>query len=195
MTTRRTVLVGAALALVVGLPGAATAVATIRSVDIVDGQVKNQDLANGAVSSNKVRTDALTGQDIDESTLGRVPDAARVGGLEVAKVFVDDHESNSGELLSMADLRIRYSCNNPGELYVYARVLAGSSGEFTYTTYAGGPSGIAGAGDEVEIASIALGNIAIGHLQYFDPAGHVVTFDWTIKSLDTCLFVGTAVGG
>ena len=113
----------------------------------------------------------------------------------MAKVFLDDHESNSGQLLSMADLRIRYSCNNPGELFVYARVLATSPGEFTYTTYAGGPSRIAEAGEEVEIASAAIGNIAIGHLQYFDPAGHVVTFDWTIKSFDSCLFVGTAIGG
>lgn len=195
MTTTRTVLVGTALALLIGVPGAATAVATIRSADIVDGQVKGQDLANGAVTSKKVGADSLRGQDIDESTLARVPDAARIDGLEVVKVFVDDHESNSGDLLSMADLRIRYSCHNPGELYVYARVLSGSTGQFTYTTYAGGPSSIAGAGDEVEIASAALGNVAIGQLQYFDPAGHVVTFHWTIHSLDSCLFAGTAVGG
>lgn len=128
MNRSRAVVVGVGLALLLGVPGAATAVATIRSADIVDGQVRTPDLAAGAVTSKKVADDSLKGGDIQESTLERVPDAARVSGLRVVKVFVDDHESTSGDLLSMADLRVRYSCNNPGELFVYARVLDGSDG-------------------------------------------------------------------
>ena len=95
----------------------------------------------------------------------------------------------------MAGLRVRYSCNNPGELFVYASAAAGSGGVFSYVLFAGGFAGYAQEGEEVEIASPSIGSQTVGHLQYFDPAGHVVSFDWTYYPVDTCLFVGTAVGG
>ena len=195
MTNGRTVGIGLVLVALLSVPVTATAVATIRSADIVDGQVKTQDLAKSAVTSKKVAHNALKGSDIKESSLGRVPEAASLHGLTVKKVFLDKHESGSGNLLSMAGLRVRYSCNNPGELFVYAKAEASSEGTFSYYTYSGGLTDFAQAGQEVEIASAAIGNRAVGHLQYWDPAGHVVTFDWTIVSFDSCLFVGTAVGG
>jgi hypothetical protein len=60
---------------------------TVFSDDIVDGQVRSADVANDttpyALKGRDVANDSLTGADIDESTLGQVPDAltATVGGL------------------------------------------------------------------------------------------------------------------
>jgi hypothetical protein len=60
---------------------------TVFSDDIVDGQVRSADIANDntpyAIKGRDVANDSLTGADIDESTLGQVPDAltATVGGL------------------------------------------------------------------------------------------------------------------
>ena len=60
---------------------------TVFSDDIVDGQVRSADIANDntpyAIKGRDVANDSLTGADIDESTLGQVPDAltATLGGL------------------------------------------------------------------------------------------------------------------
>ena len=92
------------LALFVALGGTAYAVNTVRSTDIVDGEVKSVDIGNGEILSADVKDQSLTtfdvstflgadvvdntltGDDVDESTLGRVPDAARVGGVDAAEL-------------------------------------------------------------------------------------------------------------
>jgi hypothetical protein len=66
--------------------GGGTAVAlngtnTVQSDDLGPGaQVKAPDVAANAVGTNKVVNDSLTGADINESSLGRVP-SATLGGL------------------------------------------------------------------------------------------------------------------
>jgi hypothetical protein len=60
---------------------------TVFSDDIVNGQVRSADVANDttpyALSGIDVKNDSLTGADIDESTLGQVPNAlsATIGGM------------------------------------------------------------------------------------------------------------------
>jgi hypothetical protein len=92
----------ALLALFVSLGGVgAYAANTIRSTDIVDGEVKNADLAPDSVSTSKLRAaavnnsdlapsgvtgakvkdDTLTGADVHEDTLGSVPSARSLGGV------------------------------------------------------------------------------------------------------------------
>ncbi len=71
------------LALFIALSGTAYAANTVRSTDIVDGQVKNDDLATNSVGTLKIKANSVTGSKIDESTLGRVPDSGRVAGLPV----------------------------------------------------------------------------------------------------------------
>ncbi len=63
--------------------GGATAYAanTIRSGDIVDGQVQNADIADNAIGTHKINDNSIWGVDIKESTLSRVPDAAALGGV------------------------------------------------------------------------------------------------------------------
>jgi len=90
--------------------GGATAYAvnTVRSTDIVDGQVLTQDLGNNAVTTAKIKDgqvtnpdiaansigggkivdNNLTGADINESTLGRVPDAGAVASVPAGSLRV-----------------------------------------------------------------------------------------------------------
>lgn len=54
----------------------------VHSRHIKDGNVRTPDLHFGAVKSAKVADDTLTGADVDESTLGIVPDAAALAGRD-----------------------------------------------------------------------------------------------------------------
>src|SRR5512139_3485865 len=69
------------IALFVALGGGAYAVTiaeknSVDSKSIKNGQVKTKDLADNAVNGAKVGDDTLTGDDVAESTLGRVGSAA-----------------------------------------------------------------------------------------------------------------------
>jgi hypothetical protein len=96
----------ASLALFIALgTGGAYAANTIRSGDIVDGEVKTPDIANGAVNrdrlasnsviksklnnssvdGSKVGDDSLGGADIVESSLGEVPSAATAQNAQNAQ--------------------------------------------------------------------------------------------------------------
>ena len=56
----------------------------VKMVDLKDGAVSTQKLAPDAVGTGQVGSNALTGADIDESTLGAVPNASALGGLPAA---------------------------------------------------------------------------------------------------------------
>ena len=61
-------------ALVTALAAGPVAAATVvRSVDIVDGEVKTVDLAKGAVTNKKFAANAVNGAVVNEGTLGIVP--------------------------------------------------------------------------------------------------------------------------
>lgn len=62
--------------------GTAVAALTVRSIDIVDGEVKTVDIANGAVTNAKLAANAVTGAKVDENTLGIVPNANLLDGKD-----------------------------------------------------------------------------------------------------------------
>lgn len=62
------------------LSGTDLADGSVGTTKLGDASVTNGKLAPDAVTSDKVANNSLTGNDIDESTLGQVPDSARVGG-------------------------------------------------------------------------------------------------------------------
>jgi hypothetical protein len=62
-------------ALFVALGGSAFAAATVGTSDIKDGAVTRSKLHDNAVNSSKVAKNSLAGRDIDEKTLGQVPNA------------------------------------------------------------------------------------------------------------------------
>ena len=73
------------LALLIVLTGGTALAATaaknsVTSRSIKNGQVRTVDLAPNAVGTAQVGDGTLTGSDIDESTLGAVPNATRLGG-------------------------------------------------------------------------------------------------------------------
>lgn len=65
----------AVVALIVALGGTAIAANTIRSGDIVNGQVKAADLADGAVNSAKVRDGSLDATDLHRGSVGTAQQA------------------------------------------------------------------------------------------------------------------------
>jgi hypothetical protein len=54
----------------------------VKTKDVRDGAITNPKLADGAVSAQKVAPDSLTGNQIDEFSLGQVPSAAQAGNAD-----------------------------------------------------------------------------------------------------------------
>ena len=57
---------------------------SVKSKHIVNGQVKTPDVAEGAIKSTLVPNEELIGDDIDEDTLGAVPNATNAGNATTA---------------------------------------------------------------------------------------------------------------
>jgi hypothetical protein len=76
-------MVVALISLFVALSGVAYAANTVGSSDVIDNSLLSQDLKDGsAVKSADVVNDTLTGTDVAESTLGKVPNADKLDGLD-----------------------------------------------------------------------------------------------------------------
>src|SRR3712207_2521695 len=70
------------LVLTGGTAVALTGSNTVFSDDITNGQVTNPDIGANAVGGGKVFDNSLTGADLNESSLGKVPDADRLDGRD-----------------------------------------------------------------------------------------------------------------
>ncbi|HCB07590.1 MAG TPA: hypothetical protein PLZ93_23980 [Nocardioides sp.] len=57
---------------------------TVQTVDLKNGAVTTEKLALDSVTSDQVKANSLTGADINESTLGAVPNAQQLGGVPAA---------------------------------------------------------------------------------------------------------------
>jgi hypothetical protein len=76
-------MVVALISLFVALSGVAWAANTVGSADVIDNSLLSQDLKDGAaVKSADVVNDSLTGADIAESSLGKVPNADKLDGID-----------------------------------------------------------------------------------------------------------------
>ena len=54
--------------------------ASLTGTDVADASLTGDDVANGSLTGTDVTDNSLTGDDVDESTLGQVPDAAKLQG-------------------------------------------------------------------------------------------------------------------
>ena len=147
----------------VAAPTSAYAVATIRSADIVDGQVMTVDIADDAVRSLKIRNgsiyhqdlapnavtgdrvandsldgtdlafDSVTGYDVNESTLTQVP-AALQGGMG-RYGFSGSCDPDSATFVPCSNVQITLS--KPGRLLVVGTVLASSGVSGSEKLYVG----------------------------------------------------------
>ncbi|MGH2840219.1 MAG: hypothetical protein ACRDKY_05270 [Solirubrobacteraceae bacterium] len=103
-----------------GLAGADVADGGLTGADVADRSIGGADLAPNSVDDSKVADDSLKGADIDESTLGQVPDAATVGGKAPSAFIASDiykAESAIGPGTALGDgtFSIQQACN-PGDI-------------------------------------------------------------------------------
>jgi hypothetical protein len=102
----------ASIAVFAALAGGAYAVSgKIGPKQIKKGAVKTGKLHNGAVTAKKVKNDTLTGKQINESSLGTVPNATKVNGIQVIQVSYRQPEGSAPQtLFSLAGLTVTASC-------------------------------------------------------------------------------------
>lgn len=85
---------------------------SVGSADLADGSVGSADLADGSVGSADVTDDGLTGADLAESTLGTVPDATRVGGVQITPLALSlPSTSASVPVLNESGLGLSFDCS------------------------------------------------------------------------------------
>jgi hypothetical protein len=162
----------------------AYAINAIRSADIVDGQVKNQDLAANSVGNKKIQDNSVIGADINESTLGIVPNAARLNGmpLDAFKQRTITASANTDACVLAATW---VQCAPvtvvvpPGHNYVvtvYSSVTAqGGNAELTayYCPAFNVPTCISGAPEGMTILSDAFSNSSTSATMYVGPGTYV----------------------
>jgi hypothetical protein len=126
----------AALALFLVVTGgtafAVVAANQVNSASIVDGEVKNPDLANDSVGPAKVKDDSLRGADVNEATLGTVPNADLVDGLngselrEFAGFGLKKANASIGPIFSVNDNAVQRRVATPCPPATAVRVITRS---------------------------------------------------------------------
>jgi hypothetical protein len=98
--------VAATVALVLALGGGAVYAAD---------KIGSTDIAKNAVKSKHIKRNQVRGPDVKESSLGRVPSSADVGGMKVT-TFTDSlpENGNGGDLVNIGGTRFEWSCAGGG---------------------------------------------------------------------------------
>ena len=168
---------------------------SVTSADLGDGSVGSADLADGSVGTGKVADDGLTGADIAEATLGTVPNATKVGGVEVTPLSLSlPSNANGVVVINQAGSTLTLDCEGVGGRFVVGRAASGAPLLVT---------GIYGAGNATA-ASLAPSEtleVQVGDSQYtvavVVPAGGSVTAAFTLihevnaSANNDCFFRGT----
>ncbi len=119
------------------LTGADVADASLTTADLADGSVNSAKVLDGSLTGKDVASNSLTGANIDESTLGQVPDAAKLGGKAAtaftsSSIYKNESPVEQGTPLGDGTYYIDEACN-PGDVLL-----------------AGGPANVAGTSIMVE---------------------------------------------
>jgi hypothetical protein len=230
-------MVVAFIALCVALAGTATALPgrnKVRSDDIARGAVRSSDIAPKAVGTKQIKgrsvtrskiaakaidsslvgTDALTGANILESSLGTVPKAASVealNGLSVKK-FAFRTAAVTGpaltKLVELNGLTLSTACERNPAIALTVSASTAISGAIIHS---GGEAGTGGSdisyynedntfnvGEPFDVLDTAVSNAnsVEGTLTYLRPDGGVVTATYLAEETgtDECVFVGTMTG-
>lgn len=77
---------------------------------IIDGQVMNHDLANNSVGSTKIIDNSVTGNDVNEATLGRVPDAGKLAGHLPATFRQNSYSAEAATSDCVLAIQTWYGC-------------------------------------------------------------------------------------
>lgn len=109
----------------------------ITSAKIADNAVGASEIADNAVGSGEVTNDSLTGTDINESTLGQVPNAATLNGFGSTAFMRSAVYINESAVVAGTDL-------GDGTFFIDQGCLAGD------ILLSGGPANVSGTSDLVE---------------------------------------------
>ena len=219
-------MVVALVALSVALAGTATALpgrSTVRKDDIARAAVRAQHIYSKAVRTKHIRArnvtrskisrraidsdlvgiDALTGQNIVESSLSTVPSSSKVNNRSVDKIsFVAGAGTGSTQVLSLNGLAIFAACNagpaldvTAGTTVAGALIHAGGTHTGVGNYYAA--DDVFNPGDSFGVLQNAVtGSTDLrGTLTYARPDGEVVTAEFMAQETAAgCVFAGTAIG-
>jgi hypothetical protein len=92
----------------------------VNTAQLADNAVSTSKLANDSVTGQKVKANSLTGADINESTLGQVPDAAKLGGkpptsFTSSSIYRNESAVEAGVPFGAESHYIDEACN-PGDV-------------------------------------------------------------------------------
>jgi hypothetical protein len=95
---------------------------SLTTADLADGSIDSAKVLDGSLSGKDVAADSLTGANIDESTLGQVPDAAKLGGkaptaFTSASIYKNESAVEEGTLFETETHYIDEACN-PGDVLI-----------------------------------------------------------------------------
>jgi len=168
---------------------------SVGSAELVDGSVGSADLADGSVGTGKVADDGITGADIAEATLGTVPNATKVGGVEVTPLSLSlPSTANGVVVINQAGSTLTLDCEGVGGRFVVGRAASGAPLLVT---------GIYGTGTATgaSLAPSETLEVQVGDSQYtvavVVPAGGSVTAAFTLihevnaSGPNDCFFRGT----
>jgi len=109
----------------------------IRSRDIRNNEVRGKDIRNSTVQSRDIAINGVTGEDVKEDTLGKVPSALladsatsadAVGGVTLRKIaYSAEAGTDFVEVLNLGGLKLEARCNNPQTLQVRANPEAANA--------------------------------------------------------------------
>jgi hypothetical protein len=175
----------------------------VRTKHIRARNVTRSKIARRAINSDLVGVDALTGQNVVESSLSTVPNSSKTNNRSVEKIaFVAVSGTAATSVLNLNGLAIFAACNAGPALSVTAGTTVSGAWIHSGGTLApGGGSYYIGddafnVGDSFDaLANGTTGSTGLrGTLTYLRPDGEVVSVDYLAQETATgCVFAGTAI--
>lgn len=165
--------------------------------------VKTRDLGNKSVTGRKVRKNTLTGKQIKESSLGTVPNSARVGGSQVQQIHYRATTAGTQTLFSIAGLTVTATCQPPDDwvtLTATSSVDGSILGNGLYTENPGGSAQLpgvanvfnAGASEAIQVDDTAT-TMVFGNGPDASPVVSANFLANYATATGTCSVVGTVV--
>lgn len=184
----------------------------VGSAQLAPGAVGGGQLGANAVNGGKVADGSLRGADIDESSLGEVPAADTVDGVN-ARAFAYNVEAGDGvkrTVFNFGGLEVRASCPSTIGMTLEARTSVDRSwiASYSFGTSLADPGANNEAHDRLfrDFDTVDLlpdggsGNEGqAGTTRFMRPDGRVVTVNWYLDAIGgtgpDCHFAGTALAG
>ena len=168
---------------------------SVTSADVADGSLGSTDLTDGSVGSVDVADNGLTGADIAEATLGTVPNATAVGGVQVTPLSVSLPSTSVGvQVLTEQGDVVVLDCQGAALRYTLSRGPTGPPLLYTGIVSSGNATATALAANESVDIQILDGQFTVAIVR---PGGGSVTLEFTgiyeanASGANDCFYRGT----